>query len=52
MVILYFEDNGLSFDMNDIDFYETTSWPGEKPTFAFAWLFGTVFLVSLYRVNV
>lgn len=30
MVILYFEDNGLSFDMNDIDFYETTSWPGEK----------------------
>lgn len=30
MVILYFENNGLSFDLNDIAFYETTSWAGEK----------------------
>lgn len=30
MVILYFEYNGLSFDLNDIAFYETISWVGEK----------------------
>lgn len=35
MVILYFENNGLLFDLNDIVFYEIIFWVGEKVYFCF-----------------